>query len=90
MIDYDVIWCDCGTDAITVWHDPDDQFVELCMWSQGTRGNAMTGYFGWRQRLLGAWNWLRGRPHTDMVVLTPAEAARLRKALAHRTEDEPA
>lgn len=30
-MEYDeVIWCDCGTDAITVWHDLDDQFVELC------------------------------------------------------------
>lgn len=81
-----VIWCDCGTDAIIVEHLPEfGDAVELAMWSKGVRGDSRN-HFGWRQRLRGAQQWLRGRPYTDVVLLDPLEAERLRQALAPRQE----
>jgi hypothetical protein len=77
----EIVWCDCGTDAVGVLYFDDDGFmddvVELTFWR-----NTSDGRYGWRHRIRQAWKWLRGDPESPAaVVLTHAEARRLRAAL---------
>jgi hypothetical protein len=72
----DMIICDCGTDAIAIYDDPEFDFVELTMWQAGQLR------LRWRTRIHFAWGWLRGDPQAlNSVVLTPAELKRFIEAL---------
>ncbi len=77
-----MIFCTCGTEAIGMDYDEEDDTTSLAFWQLGEYNYRL----GWRERLRWIIQIVKGkRPFTDMVILDKKERSNLIEALQEHT-----
>jgi len=77
-----MVFCSCGSEAIGIDYDQDDNLTSLAFWQLGDGSYKI----GWKDKFRWIKQILKGnRPYTDMVMLNAAERAALINALKEHT-----
>jgi len=79
-----IVFCACGTEAIGISYDSEDDTTSLAFWQLGDCGYRL----GWIERFRWIKQIIKGkRPYTDMVILDKKERTNLIRALQEHTPE---